>query len=70
MSESHDLVIRVIRTYVHVHSCAPSVRDIAAMIQLSPTRTHAILNELRTQQRVAWVQGSPRTIRITETETR
>ena len=70
MNASHELVIQEIRAYVHEHECAPSVRDIAEAVHLSPTRTHAILATLRNQRRVDWVDGKPRTIRILETETR
>lgn len=66
MSKGDELV-EFIRDYARERGYAPSVREVAAHVKFSSTSSaHALLRSLRSQGRVEWEEGQPRTLRVVE----
>lgn len=65
MDVDPERVVRYIGQYERQHQYAPSIREIAEHVGLdSPASAQQILRKLRSQGRVDWLDGQPRTIHV------
>jgi SOS-response transcriptional repressor LexA len=63
-AELCDVLIETVKAYIIKFGYPPSVRDLAAELGISTTRTHALLVGLREEGRVQWISGRYRTLRV------
>ena len=67
--ERRDRIVAFIAKHRRVAKCGPSIREVAAAVGLSSlSTTHKHLALLREEKRVDYIDGSPRTLRVTEGE--